>query len=159
MLCPNCGHTESKVIDSRSAKDGSTIKRRRECLSCGTRFTTFERREDLPVMVQKRSGRIEPFDRSKLLRSLVTATVKRNIPLATLQELVDTIENDIRYKYRDPVPSQELGNEVLIRLAKLDKVAYIRFASVYKDFQNLDEFNAELQNLSASDSSTEDIES
>lgn len=148
MLCPNCGCKESKVIDSRSFQDGTSIKRRRECLKCGTRFTTFERREEEPVMVQKRDGHVEPFDHSKLLKSLLTATAKRNIPLHSLEALVDGVENDIRYKYRGPVPSSALGDQVLLRLRDIDMVAYVRFASVYKDFKNLEEFNEELKKLS-----------
>ena len=91
MLCPKCGALESKVVDSRSSDDGASIRRRRECLSCGTRFTTYERREESPLMIQKKDGSIEPFDSAKLLRSLLTATVKRNIPLAKLEQLVNAI--------------------------------------------------------------------
>ena len=148
MLCPNCGNKESKVIDSRSFEDGSSIKRRRECLDCGTRFTTYERREEVPIMIEKKDGSVQPFDRSKLLRSLLTATAKRNIPLESLERLVDSVENDIRYQYKVPIPSYELGDQVLIRLMDLDKVAYVRFASVYKDFKDLSEFNEELAKLS-----------
>lgn len=147
MLCPNCSCTESRVIDSRSFDDGSSIKRRRECLECGTRFTTYERREEEPVMVQKRDGHVEPFDRSKLLKSLLSATAKRNVSLHTLEAFVETIENDIRFKYKDPIPSSALGDQILIRLSDLDKVAYIRFASVYKDFKDLDELREELEQL------------
>lgn len=147
LLCPNCGHKESKVIDSRSFEDGSSIKRRRECLSCGTRFTTYERREEVPVMIEKRDGSIEPFDRSKLLRSLLTATAKRDISLASLQNLVESLESDLRYQYKGPIPSRALGDQVLIRLRNMDKVAYVRFASVYKDFKDLGEFNEELARL------------
>ena len=147
MQCPNCGCVDSKVIDSRSFEEGTSIKRRRECLECGTRFTTYERREEEPVMVSKRDGHIEPFDHAKLLKSLMTATVKRRIPLHVLEGLVDAVENDIRYKYRGPVPSTAVGDQVLIRLQEVDKVAYIRFASVYKDFKDLEEFNEELEKL------------
>lgn len=148
MLCPNCGCKESKVIDSRSFQDATSIKRRRECQNCGTRFTTFERREEEPVIIQKRDGHVEPFDHSKLLKSLLTATAKRNIPLHSLESLVDSVENDIRNAYRGPVPSSALGDQVLVRLKEIDIVAYVRFASVYKDFKNLDEFNDELKKLS-----------
>mgnify|MGYP002626321748 CR=1 FL=1 len=149
LLCANCGHKESKVIDSRSFEDGSSIKRRRECLSCGYRFTTYERREEIPVMIEKKDGSIEPFDRSKLLRSLLTATAKRDIPLSSLQELVESLENDLRYQYKAPIPSKVLGDQVLIRLRSMDKVAYVRFASVYKDFKDLGEFNEELLKLAS----------
>ena len=147
MLCPNCSCEESRVIDSRSFDDGASIKRRRECLECGTRFTTFERREEEPIMVLKRDGHVEPFDRSKLLKSLLSATAKRNVSLHTLEAFVDMVENDIRNTYRGPIPSSSLGDQVLIRLVDLDKVAYIRFASVYKDFKDIDELREELESL------------
>lgn len=147
MLCPNCSCKESRVIDSRSFDDGASIKRRRECLECGTRFTTFERREEDPIMVLKRDGHVEPFDRSKLLKSLLSATAKRNVSLHTLEAFVDMVENDIRNTYRGPIPSSSLGDQVLIRLVDLDKVAYIRFASVYKDFKDIDELREELESL------------
>ena len=147
MLCPNCSCKESRVIDSRSFDDGASIKRRRECLECGTRFTTFERREEEPIMVLKRDGHVEPFDRSKLLKSLLSATAKRNVSLHTLEAFVDMVENDIRNTYRGPIPSSSLGDQVLIRLVDLDKVAYIRFASVYNDFKDIDELREELESL------------
>lgn len=147
MLCPNCSCKESRVIDSRSFDDGASIKRRRECLECGTRFTTFERREEEPIMVLKRDGHVEPFDRSKLLKSLLSATAKRNVSLHTLEAFVDMVENDIRNTYRGPIPSSSLGDQVLIRLVDLDKVAYIRFASVYKDFKDINELREELESL------------
>ena len=147
MLCPNCSCKESRVIDSRSFDDGASIKRRRECLECGTRFTTFERREEEPIMVLKRDGHVEPFDRSKLLKSLLSETAKRNVSLHTLEAFVDMVENDIRNTYRGPIPSSSLGDQVLIRLVDLDKVAYIRFASVYKDFKDIDELREELESL------------
>ena len=147
MLCPNCSCKESRVIDSRSFDDGASIKRRRDCLECGTRFTTFERREEEPIMVLKRDGHVEPFDRSKLLKSLLSATAKRNVSLHTLEAFVDLVENDIRNTYRGPIPSSSLGDQVLIRLVDLDKVAYIRFASVYKDFKDIDELREELESL------------
>lgn len=147
MLCPNCSCKESRVIDSRSFDDGASIKRRRECLECGTRFTTFERREEEPIMILKRDGHVEPFDRSKLLKSLLSATAKRNVSLHTLEAFVDMVENDIRNTYRGPIPSSSLGDQVLIRLVDLDKVAYIRFASVYKDFKDIDELREELESL------------
>ena len=147
MLCPNCSCKESRVIDSRSFDDGASIKRRRDCLECGTRFTTFERREEEPIMVLKRDGHVEPFDRSKLLKSLLSATAKRNVSLHTLEAFVDMVENDIRNTYRGPIPSSSLGDQVLIRLVDLDKVAYIRFASVYKDFKDIDELREELESL------------
>ena len=154
MLCPNCSCNESRVIDSRSFDDDASIKRRRECLNCGTRFTTFERREEEPIMVLKKDGHVEPFDRSKLLKSLLSATAKRNVSLHTLEAFVDTVENDIRFSYKGPIPSSSLGDQVLIRLRDLDKVAYIRFASVYKDFKDIDDLREELEKLV--ESATED---
>lgn len=147
MRCPKCGHTESKVIDSRSSESQDTIRRRRECLECGERFTTYERREETPLLVIKKGGLREPFDRSKLLRGLITASVRRNIPLETLDNLISDIETDLRNNFKSDVASSDLGDMVLVRLRDLDKVAYVRFASVYKDFKDLDEFNSELRNL------------
>lgn len=144
MLCPKCSHTDSKVVDSRSSEDGSSIRRRRECLACGARFTTYERREESPLMIQKKDGTIEPFDSQKLLRSLFTATVKRNIPVAELEKLVAEVEHELRDKHKSDVASHVLGDQVLFHLKDIDAVAYIRFASVYKDFKDLSEFNAEL---------------
>ena len=148
MLCPNCGNGDTKVVDSRSSDDDTSIRRRRECLECGARFTTYERIEQAPVMILKKDGSVEPFDKQKLLRSLLTCTAKRRITLEQLTNLVQNVENEVREKYRKEVSSQVLGDTVLKHLVDLDKVAYIRFASVYKDFQNLNEFNEELSRLS-----------
>ena len=148
MLCPNCGYTESKVVDSRSSDEETSIRRRRECVKCGARFTTYERLEEMPLVIEKSDGSSEPFDRGKMLRSLLTATIKRNIPLPSLEKLVSDVEADLRDKYRSlAVPSSALGDQVLIRLQDLDQVAYVRFASVYKDFKDIGEFNAELKRL------------
>jgi transcriptional repressor NrdR len=144
MRCPQCTNLDSKVIDSRSSDDGESIRRRRECTSCGFRFTTYERAGDLPLVVIKKDGMAEPFDREKLLRGLITATVKRDIPLSRLDGLVNDVETELRNTFRNEVPSKQLGDMVLLRLFTLDKVAYIRFASVYKDFKDLDEFTSEL---------------
>lgn len=148
MRCPKCSNLDSKVVDSRAAEDGSSIRRRRECLACGARFTTYERMEESPLMIQKKDGAVEPFDSSKLLRSLLTATAKRKIPVSDLEQLVLNVEHDLRERYKGDVPSQAIGNQVLLYLKDMDKVAYIRFASVYKDFKDLSEFNAELNKLS-----------
>lgn len=147
MRCPSCDCEESKVVDSRSSDDGSSIRRRRECLNCGMRFTTYERREESPLLITKKDGTVEPFDRSKLLHGLFTATAKRDIPLSDLEILIDNIENDARSQYRNEITSKALGDMILKRLCDLDKVAYIRFASVYKDFKDLDEFTSELEKL------------
>ncbi|MBM6999376.1 transcriptional repressor NrdR [bacterium] len=149
MRCPKCGYTESRVIDSRPAESGDAIRRRRECLNpdCRTRFTTYERREEHPLQVRKRNGSLETFDRDKLLASLMTATVKRDIPIEKLNSLISDIESELRNDFRTEVDSRELGDMILRRLLKLDKVAYVRFASVYKDFQDLDGFYKELGNI------------
>jgi transcriptional repressor NrdR len=148
MRCPSCNYGESKVVDSRSSDEGDSIRRRRECLKCKKRFTTYERREESPLLILKKDGSIEPFERSKLLHGLFTATAKRNIPVEKLEELIDQVENDARTIYRNEVKSKVLGDMVLLRLRDLDKVAYVRFASVYKDFKDLDEFTSELEKLS-----------
>ena len=149
MRCPKCGYTESRVIDSRPAESGDAIRRRRECLNpdCRTRFTTYERREEHPLQVRKRNGSLETFDRDKLLASLMMATVKRDIPIEKLNSLISDIESELRNDFRTEVDSRELGDMILRRLLKLDKVAYVRFASVYKDFQDLDGFYKELGNI------------
>jgi transcriptional repressor NrdR len=147
MRCPFCGHDETKVVDSRVSESQDAIRRRRECLSCEQRFTTYERREEMPLMVTKRDGSAEPFDRGKLLRGLVVATAKRNVSTDTLEALIDDIESELHNSFNYEVDSMVLGDMVLVRLKDLDKVAYIRFASVYKSFQDLDEFYDELKDL------------
>jgi transcriptional repressor NrdR len=147
MRCPFCGHTETKVVDSRVAESHDAIRRRRECLSCAKRFTTYERHEEMPLMVVKRDGRREPFERSKLLQGLMVATTKRNVSQAQLEELVADIEAELHNAFRYEIPAVSLGDMVLRRLRALDKVAYVRFASVYKSFQDLDEFTSELKAL------------
>lgn len=146
MRCPKCGHADTRVVDSRTQEATNAIKRRRECCRCGFRFTTFERCED-PIEVIKRDGTAQPFDRNKLLVGLMRATSKRDIDLAALNSLIDDIERELRGSTLTAVSSHEIGDMVLKRLEKLDKVAYIRFASVYRDFKDVDEFFEELQNL------------
>lgn len=148
MRCPFCGHDETKVVDSRVSESQDAIRRRRECLSCQHRFTTYERREAMPLMVVKRDGEAEPFDRAKLLRGLIVATAKRNVAIEQLEALIDDIETELNNTFRYEVPSKQLGDMVLARLKDVDKVAYVRFASVYKSFQDLDEFTSELKGLS-----------
>lgn len=148
MRCPKCSHTESKVIDSRPSEDGDAIRRRRECLSCGTRFTTYERISETPLVVIKKDGTHEPFDRNKILRGLIAASVKRDIPMTDLEQLINDVEAEARNAYNNEVSSKALGDMVLMRLRDLDKVAYIRFASVYREFKDLDEFTSELRKLS-----------
>lgn len=147
MRCPKCGCEESKVVDSRPSEGNDAIRRRRECVHCGFRFTTYERREEMPLIVVKRDGAKETFDRQKIMRGLVRATVKRNVSIETLNELIDSIESQLRDEGITEVSSQELGSMVLKRLIDIDKVAYVRFASVYRDFKDIDEFSAELRSL------------
>ena len=147
MRCPKCGCEESKVVDSRPSESNDAIRRRRACVRCGYRFTTYERREEMPLLVIKKDGRKETFDRQKLMRGLVAATVKRNISIEQLDELIDTIENELRDKGMSEVAAQDLGLMVLKHLLVLDKVAYVRFASVYRDFKDVDEFNEELRRM------------
>ncbi|TLM77917.1 MAG: transcriptional repressor NrdR [Actinobacteria bacterium] len=147
MRCPYCGHEETKVVDSRVSEAGDTIRRRRECLECQQRFTTYERREEVPLMIIKKGGEREPFDRGKLLKGLVVATAKRNVTQEQLEGLIDDIEAELHNTFRYEIPSSLLGDMVLVRLLALDKVAYVRFASVYKEFQDLDSFTAELKRL------------
>ena len=148
MRCPNCGCEESKVVDSRPSEGNDAIRRRRECSRCGFRFTTYERKEEMPLLVVKRDGTKETFDRQKIMRGLVRATVKRNIPIQRLDQLIDSIESELRDEGVGEVSSQEIGSMVLKKLLDVDKVAYVRFASIYRDFKDIDEFSAELRSLS-----------
>lgn len=148
MRCPRCGCEESKVVDSRPSENYDSIRRRRECISCGCRFTTYERREEMPLIVIKKDGHKEPFDRQKLMRGLLTATVKRDVPVESLNTLINDIETEFRDEGCLEVDSEKLGSMVLVHLAKLDKVAYVRFASVYRDFRDIDQFSEELRSLS-----------
>lgn len=147
MRCPKCGCEESKVVDSRPSEGNDAIRRRRECTKCGFRFTTYERCEEMPLVVIKRDGHKEPFDRQKLMRGLVTATVKRDVPMSELSSLIDSIESELRDSGTLEVSSVNLGSMVLKRLVGVDKVAYVRFASVYRDFKDVDEFSEELRSL------------
>ena len=147
MRCPFCGHDETKVVDSRVSESQDAIRRRRECLSCQKRFTTYERREEMPLMVVKRDDTTEPFERGKLLRGLVVATAKRDVGTERLEALIDDIEAQRHNEFRYEIDSTVLGDMVLERLKDLDKVAYVRFASVYKSFEDVDEFTSELRGL------------
>ena len=147
MKCPYCGYGESKVIDSRPTEDDEKIRRRRECLSCGRRFTTYEIVESTPLMVVKKDKSRQLFDREKLLRGLVRACDKRPVTAEALDGIVDRIEQTYLNRMVREVSSEELGEAVLLELKKLDKVAYIRFASVYRDFSDVDTFVEELLKL------------
>jgi transcriptional repressor NrdR len=147
MRCPFCGHDETKVVDSRDSEGQDAIRRRRECLSCAKRFTTYERIEEQPLMVVKRDGSREPWDRNKLMRGLMTAATKRDVTAVQLEALVSDVEAEIRNSLGYEVSARQVGDMVLKRLKELDGVAYIRFASVYKSFKDLDEFTTELRGL------------
>lgn len=138
MKCPECGYEDSKVIDSRPA--GNKIRRRRECLSCKCRFTTYEMVETIPLMVVKKDNTIEPFDRDKLINRLARATVKRPVQIEDLEKMVEDIVQELKNQFRREVSSDEIGELVLRRLKDIDKVTYIRFASVYRDFNDIDSF-------------------
>ena len=144
MFCPYCGNEEDKVVDSRTAEEGRAIRRRRECLACGRRYTTFERAEEVPLLVTKRNDTEEPFDLDKVISGIRMAVKNRPVTDAEVTALANDVEEAMRADSRRPIPSAEIGREVLERLRDLDDVAYLRFASVYKDFQELDDFEKEL---------------
>ena len=152
MRCPHCGSMDDKVIDSRTLANGESIRRRRECLSCGFRFTSYERIEEKPLMVVKRDGRREPFERAKLERGIIRAVEKRPISQLSIENLVNEIEDEaaMRGKTANEIPSHELGEMALGKLYAMDKVAYIRFASVYRKFESMDEFIREIERLGGS---------
>jgi transcriptional repressor NrdR len=147
MLCPFCAHMEDKVIDSRESKEGNNIRRRRECLSCQKRFTTYERIEEIPFMVVKKDGRRERFDRQKILNGLLKACEKRPIPIPKLAELVDQVENEMMNEPERELSSTAIGEILISKLKELDKIAYVRFASVYRDFQDEEAFFNEIRRL------------
>ena len=147
MRCPLCGFAESKVVDSRPTDDGTSIRRRRECLECGHRFTTYERLGDNPLIVIKSDGSSEAYDRQKLFRGLLIACAKRPIGSDQISALIDDIETELRNSPKSEIRSKELGEMVLDRLAETDDVAYVRFASVYKDFKNIEEFAHALESI------------
>ena len=147
MKCPYCAHLESKVVDSRPADEGSSIRRRRECLSCHKRFTTYETMESLPLVVIKKDGRRQTFDKSKLLGSMIKACEKRSVSLGTLEEITNEIEQALQNKMEREVSSTEIGEMVMRALKGLDEVAYVRFASVYREFKDIDTFLHELNEL------------
>ncbi|MFB0564495.1 MAG: transcriptional regulator NrdR [Candidatus Aminicenantaceae bacterium] len=147
MICPFCGHLESKVIDSRDSKKNLSIRRRRECLKCKKRYTTYEKIEEIPYMVIKKDGRRLPFDSQKLLRGLLKACEKRPIPVRRLEEIVEEIETILHEKPEKEMNTSEIGQILMEKLKALDKVAYVRFASVYREFKDVLEFKKELESL------------
>ncbi len=147
MKCPFCSHSEDKVIDSRTGGSGDVIRRRRECEACNRRFTTYERVEDiLPTVVKKDGGR-EPFDRQKLIRGARIACIKRPVPTERIESIADTIEREVQESEKREVTSSELGERMMVHLRAIDEVAYVRFASVYRSFRDVDEFLSELGKL------------
>jgi transcriptional repressor NrdR len=147
MRCPFCGFLESKVIDSRESKKGLSIRRRRECLSCKRRFTTYEKIEEIPYMVVKKDRTRQPFDGQKLLRGMMKACEKRPIQVNQLEEIVEEIETVLQERPDKEIGVADIGQLVMERLKELDKVAYVRFASVYREFKDVAEFRQELENL------------
>ncbi|MEM1025689.1 MAG: transcriptional regulator NrdR [Myxococcota bacterium] len=147
MRCPFCASSENKVIDSRLSKDGQVIRRRRECNDCGKRFTTYERIEEILPMVVKSDGRREPFDRNKVIEGIMAACEKRRIPSGEVEHIVDEIEKQLQETGEKEVDSHVIGEEVLLRLAELDDVAYIRYASIFRNFRDLAEFARELNQI------------
>ncbi len=147
MKCPFCGHLEDKVVDSRESKEGEVIRRRRECLSCAKRFTSYERIDQIPQLVVKKDGRRERFDREKVLAGLMKACEKRPVPIKALEEIVDKVEAMVQERPDREVPTVEIGEFLMERLRDLDKVAFVRFASVYREFKDVDQFMATLKGL------------
>ena len=147
MKCPFCGHLGERVVDSREGKEGEVVRRRRECLSCHRRFTTYERIEEIHFMVMKKDGRREPFDRHKILTGLVKATQKRPVSPAQLEGIVDEIESRLAESQEREISTTEVGEVVMKRLYELDEVAYVRFASVYRQFKDVSQFVEEVRGL------------
>ena len=147
MRCPFCGHDEDKVIDSRPSEEGSAIRRRRECIACSARFTTYEKVENLPLLVVKKDGSREPFLREKLISGLIKSCEKRPVSTAQIETLVDSIEKDVQNSLKREVTSREIGEMVMERLKELDEVAYVRFASVYRQFKDVNSFLSELNRM------------
>ena len=147
MKCPFCGYTESRVIDSRPAEEGASIRRRRECLACQRRFTTYEVMERLPLVVIKRDGSRQTFDKNKLIGSMLKACEKRSVALGDLEKIADEIEQELQNELEREIPTSEIGEMVMRRLQALDQVAYVRFASVYRQFKDINTFMEELTHL------------
>lgn len=147
MRCPFCGQIEEKVVDSREAREGEVVRRRRQCLHCGRRFTTYERIEEIQFMVVKKDGRREPFDRNKILSGLLKATQKRPVSVAELEKITDEVDARLLEKPDREIGSTEIGELIMHRLYQLDEVAYVRFASVYRQFKDVNEFVEEVKGL------------
>lgn len=147
MKCPYCGYKEDKVIDSRSSSEGNSIRRRRECLKCERRFTTYEYFEQIPLLIVKKDGRRESFDRNKILSGILKACEKRPVSLKMMEDMTTSIERIVMRRYEKEVPASVLGELVMEKLAGVDDVAYVRFASVYRQFKDVNQFMKELQEM------------
>ena len=147
MKCPYCGHLQDKVVDSRESREGEVIRRRRECLECGRRFTSYERVDEIPYMVVKKDGRLERFDRQKLIAGLLKACEKRPVRVNALEAVADRVESALQERPDKEISTTEIGQHVMQELRQLDKVAYVRFASVYRHFRDIGEFMTELEDL------------
>jgi transcriptional repressor NrdR len=147
MKCPYCSYEEDKVVDSRSSKEGTAVRRRRECLKCEKRFTTYEYIENVPLTIIKNDQRREPYDRQKLMAGIVSACKKRPVSMKKIESIVDKIENEITKLSKTEVPSLEVGSLVMRELAELDDVAYVRFASVYRKFKGTEDFISEVKGI------------
>ncbi len=147
MKCPYCGEVDNKVIDSRLSKDGNVIRRRRECIICSRRFTTYEHIEEIPIMIIKKDGRREVFSREKVRSGMKRACEKRDISMNIIEEFIDELERDLRETGEKEIPAAEVGEKIMVRLHELDDVAYVRFASVYREFKDVNDFVDELKSL------------
>ena len=147
MKCPFCGEIDNKVIDSRLSKDGNVIRRRRECIICSRRFTTYEHIEDIPVMIIKKDGRREVFSREKVRSGLQKACQKRDISVNVIDEFLDELERDLRETGEKEIPSHKIGEKIMTKLHDIDDVAYVRFASVYREFKDVNDFVSKIKNL------------
>lgn len=147
MKCPFCGETNNKVIDSRLSKDGNVIRRRRECIECSRRFTTYEHIEEIPVMIVKKDGRREIFNREKVRSGMQRACEKRQISMNVIEQFIEDLERDLRETGEKEIPSRVIGEKIMEKLHTLDDVAYVRFASVYREFKDVNDFVAELKSL------------
>ena len=156
MRCYYCGHLESKVVDSRSTEDGTAIRRRRECLKCGKRFTTYEKIESVPIIVIKKDGSRQSFDREKLQRGILNACASRPVPLHAIDSMLDEIEGEIHNSLAREVSSEKIGEMVMDRLREIDEVSYVRFASVHKKFKDIETFKQELAKLTSQSRAAED---
>lgn len=149
MKCPYCGHADSKVVDSRPADDGESIRRRRECLSCGKRFTTYETVETLPLIVVKKDGSRQSFEKDKVLKGIIHACAQRPVPMETMEKIANEVEQEIQNSMNREISANRIGELVMDKLKKVDEVSYVRFASVYRQFKDIDSFMDELNKLLA----------